>query len=283
MKLQEINIPKALSEAQLPLDFVLPGLLPQTFGLLVAAGATGKSRLALDIAVSIALGRQVAGGLFQTVRSGKVVYLAGEESEQLVVDRLRPLLSAEERNNPLLWKNLSIIPRCGQSCVLLSKDKPTELFEQLLEKCQGARLIVLDPIRRLHTGDENDSAHMTSFVVLMERLAKAIEASVLGLHHTNRSAITEAASQNASRGSSALVDGARWQVNLARMDEKTAQKHNIPDDERPQYVSVDFVKTNYLPSRPKSWVRMNKGGVFQVCTLPTASSHTKLVAGARLI
>jgi hypothetical protein len=62
------------------LDFVLPGYLTGTVGALVAPGATGKSFFALEAAMSIAC--SVAGGDLlglQPPRSGRVVYLAGEE------------------------------------------------------------------------------------------------------------------------------------------------------------------------------------------------------------
>lgn len=64
MPLQPLDLTWALTASLPPLDFVLPGLLPGTFGLVVATGATGKSQLALDVAASLSLGRSVAGGLF---------------------------------------------------------------------------------------------------------------------------------------------------------------------------------------------------------------------------
>lgn len=78
MPLQPLNLTWALTAPLPPLDFVLPGLLPGTFGLVVAPGATGKSQLALDIATSVALGRSVAGDLFPACPPAKVVFLAGE-------------------------------------------------------------------------------------------------------------------------------------------------------------------------------------------------------------
>lgn len=46
------------------LDFVLPGLLSKTVGVLVATGATGKSFFALQLLMSVASGADCLGGLF---------------------------------------------------------------------------------------------------------------------------------------------------------------------------------------------------------------------------
>lgn len=283
MALQKLDLNWALTAALPPLDFVLPGLLPGTFGLLVAPGATGKSQLALDIAISIALGRPVAGGLFPASHPGKVVFLAGEESDRLLAERIRGLLLLDEQGDPNLYNNLILLPMAGESCMLLSDGRPTTLYDELRDVSEGARLIIIDPLRRMHGGDENNSGDMTRFVVAMEQLAKATGAAVVGVHHANRASVADTSSQHAARGSSALVDGARWQLNLSRLDEKTADQHMISDADRPHYVTLDFAKTNYLPPRPRCWLKRGPGGRFSLAQLPTATPKGKLLGGARLL
>lgn len=77
MPLHPLDLTWAFQSELPPLDFVLPGLLPGTFGLLVAPGGTYKSSVALDMAISLAVGRPAAGGLFPAPKPGKVVFLAG--------------------------------------------------------------------------------------------------------------------------------------------------------------------------------------------------------------
>ncbi|QTQ38395.1 Uncharacterized protein ToN1_42960 [Aromatoleum petrolei] len=266
-----------------PLDFVLPGLLPGTFGLVVAPGATGKSQLALEVSASIAVGRPAAGGLFPSSNPGKVVFLAGEESDRLLAERIRGLLLLDEQGDPNLHNNLILLPMAGESCTLLADGRPTTLYDELRTTSAGARLVIIDPLRRMHGGDENNSSDMTRFVVAMEQLAKATGAAVVGLHHANRASAADTASQHAARGSSALVDGARWQLNLSRMDEKTADQHMISEAERPQYVALDFAKTNYLPPRPRCWLKRGPGGRFSLVQLPTVAPKGRAVSGARLL
>lgn len=283
MALTPLDLPWALTTPFPPLEFALPGLLPGALGLLVAPGATGKSILALDIAISQALGRPVAGGLFPASLPGRVVLLAGEETERMLAERLRTLIQLDEIGTPSLYDNLVLLPMSGENCALLADGCPTAAYHELAALSQGARIIVVDPLRRLHDGDENSSNDMTSFVVAMEQLAKSTGAAVLALHQTNRASASDSASQNASRGSSALVDGARWQVNLSRMDERTATSFGVSEAERSLYVAVDFAKTNYLAPRPRSWLQRQPGGRLMLTTLNPAKPIGKPFGGARTL
>lgn len=283
MTLKPLDLTWALTAPLPTLDFILPGMLPGSLCLLVAPGATGKSTLALDIAASVALGRPVAGGLFAAGRQGKVVVLAGEESERMLAERIRALIRLDEQANPALYDNLLLLPMAGEQCGLLAEGRPTSIYDELAEIAQGSRLIVVDPVRRMHGGDENSSFDMTRFVVAMEQLAKSTGAAVLGIHHANRASSADASSQNAARGSSALVDGARWQLNLSRMDEKTAGTLMVSEAERSLYVAVDFAKTNYLAPQPRCWLKRQPGGRLMLTTLNPGKPNGKTFGGARTL
>lgn len=281
-RLSPLDLNWALHSVLPPLDFVLPGLLLGGLGLLVAPGGTGKSYLALDMAISMAIGRSIAGGLFPATQPGKVVYLAGEENDRLLAERLRGMLDMTERARPEL-QNLVLLPMSGENCLLISKGQPTDLQGELEKLSQGTRLIIVDPIRRLHDGEENDSATMTQLVITLETLAKKTGAAVIGIHHANRASVGDTSSQNASRGSSALVDGARWQINLSKLDEKTATTHGVSEVERQQYIALDFAKGNYLPPTARSWLKRQPGGALRLVNLAMAQSKSKNIGGARLI
>lgn len=282
MPLTPLDLHWALQGALPPLDFVLPGLLPGSLGLIVAPGDTGKTYLALDMAIAQAIGRPVAGGLFPALTAAKVVFLAGEESDRLLAERLRGMVDLAERSLPELHRNLLLLPRSGEDCLLLAKGEPTALFGELQELARGARLIIVDPVRRLHDGDENDSAQMTKLVILLEWLAKSTGAAVLGPQHANKASTGDSSSQHAARGSSALVDGARWQINLSRMDDRTAGMYGINEDERHLYVALDYAKCNYLALRPRVWLKRQPGGALKLVALEK-NQQTKVVGGARVI
>lgn len=84
-----IDIENAFENEPPVLDFIWPGFLAGTVGALVAPGATGKSYFSLEAAMSIAC--SVSGGDLLDivpVRSGRVVYMAGEDPATALLQRI---------------------------------------------------------------------------------------------------------------------------------------------------------------------------------------------------
>lgn len=73
-----------------PLRFVVPGVLPEGFSLLVGPPKAGKSWLALSIALAAASGGRALG---LAVDQRPVLYLALEDSDRRLQDRCRKLLA----------------------------------------------------------------------------------------------------------------------------------------------------------------------------------------------
>lgn len=248
-----------------PLDFVLPGLLAGTVASLVAPGAMGKSFLLLAIAIALVLGIPVAGGVFPAPRRGKVVLFAAEEQRGILLDRLEA-----HGVRPEIMTDLVVYPLAGHSpCLLTSKGVPFDAWvDAIIELCQGARLIIIDPLRRFHDSDENDSAHATRLVQTLEHIAQATGAAVLISHHANKSATLngQGGEQGASRGASALTDALRWQANLVGMSEHEANTYGITPEERGEWVrlALSTAKNNYGRKAADVWMRRNEKGVLRL-------------------
>ncbi|MEX6395990.1 AAA family ATPase [Providencia hangzhouensis] len=82
--------------------------------------------------------------------------------------------------------------------------------------CRGTALIMLDTLRRFHIEEENASGPMAQVIGRMEAIAAATGCSIVFLHHASKGAamIGTGDQQQASRGSSVLVDNIRWQSYL---------------------------------------------------------------------
>ena len=95
----------------------------------------------------------------------RVVLIAAEESSDILRIRLHaikkwidlqrekssgPTVSTESEFTALLEKNLLLVPGAGQSVALVSNGARTEFFETLCQFFFGARLIIIDSLRRLH-------------------------------------------------------------------------------------------------------------------------------------
>jgi len=262
--IKPLDLEKCFFEEPPPLDFVLPGLLGGTVGALVATGGSSKSAWALQAAVKVAGGPDLLD-LSSIDRewpqhTGRVVYIAAEDPELLLHHRMHSLgamLSPEQRGN--LQGQLEILP-----CNGLGLDVSSESWKSWLYSiADGARLVIIDTLRRVHQLDENESGAMASLVGLLESVCYRTGTSVLYVHHTNKMGATTGEA-TATRGSSVLTDNARLQLNLVTMQPDEAKRLKVDEGQRKgqrkRYVRLVYAKTNYCaPYQDKWYRRVDKG------------------------
>ena len=98
---EPIDIGGAFAWEPPPLDFVVPGFLAGTVGVLTAPGGSGKSFFALQLCVSVACEAEGGNLLGLDIsRHGPTLYLAAEDPELVLWHRLFALggfLSPEAR------------------------------------------------------------------------------------------------------------------------------------------------------------------------------------------
>ncbi|WP_417522388.1 helicase RepA family protein [Marinobacter sp.] len=271
-----IDLQAAFESEPPTLDFIWPGFLAGTVGALVAPGATGKSFWALEAAMSVACGAtvesRVSGGDLvglAPARAGRVIYYAGEDPEPAMVGRINAIgkhLSPEARK--AIVENLLVMPIMGSLMDVMNIRKRAEV----IELCEGARLVVLDTLSRIHTLDENNNGEMARLVATLEHIAASTGASVLYLHHVSKGSARDgqADQQQAARGASALVDNARWCGFVARMSTKEAQnftdrvfdRQPIGEDGRGVFVRFGVSKQNYGLTLRERWYSQHSGGVL---------------------
>jgi RecA-family ATPase len=261
--MKNIDIISALSVPPPDLDFVLPGFVAGTVGSLVSPGGAGKSFLGLQIAVQIATGTDCLGwGL--SLNRGRVLYLASEDPEVALVRRIHALgeFIAPEVRKTLCENFVLSVPKGFYDKIdLLSP--PTE--HQLAEHAQGFRIVILDTLRRFHSGNENDASAMARLVSSLENVAYETGATILFLHHASKYAALNGSAdeQQASRGSSVLVDNVRWQSYLVTMSEQEAKKLRVDESERKLFVRFGVSKQNYSAPLEDMWFRRCIGGVLR--------------------
>lgn len=254
-----LDLQAAFTEPPKTIDFVLPGLPVGCVGALVSPGGAGKSMLALQLAM------QIAGGPdwldLGKLEQGAVLYLPAEDPLPVLHHRLFALgqnLDAGQR--AALERDLRLIPLQGASPNLLD----SQWLEAIAIWAEGVRLVVIDTLRRFHDADENAACAMTLVLGQLERLAMLKGCAVLFVHHTSKSAAFQEAGdlQQASRGSSVLVDNVRWQAYLATMTKKEAQKLGVSVEKSQLYVRFGVSKSNYGPPLPERWLERKEGGVL---------------------
>jgi RecA-family ATPase len=260
-------------------DFVLPNFIAGSLGSLISQGGTGKSMLALQIAILISCGVDIGEISPFQPPIGKVIFLPAEDPAVSFIHRLNALGAfLPSDNREILYKNLTIQPLIGNGPNIL---EDSWLF-RLFYLASNHRLMIIDTFRRFHNEDENNSSIMAIVLNRLERIALATDCAIIFLHHSSKSSAINATAdqQQAARGSTVLTDNCRWQSFLVKMSESEAKKYNIEDENRHKYLRFGVSKSNFGEPYQEIWLERQQGGVLKKTTLlspvnPATSKKTK--------
>jgi RecA-family ATPase len=264
-----IDIMQAFQQEPPELDFVWPGFLAGTVGALVAPGATGKSFWALQAAMAVAC--SVPGGDLLGLKpkhSGRVVYLAAEDPEPVLIRRIHALgKHLDQSAREAIAENLFIEPIMGKRLNIMKPDH----LKRVIEYCTDTRLVVIDTLSRVHDLDENSNSDMARLVATLEHIAASTEASILFLHHVNKGSARDGQvdQQQAARGASALVDNSRWCGYVSKMTEEEAKRLSDRMDRQPigkerrgYFIRFGISKQNYHVTPRDQWYERREEGVL---------------------
>ena len=263
-----IDIARAIENPPPRQKFIV-GHLPYehgVFGLVIGPDGSRKSWLVMHIAISVAGGRPVAVGpggtsLWEAPERGRVVYLASEDSANVLARRLFSLSQLPGYE----WvkdidEYLDIIPTYS-SLTLLSLDadgKPakTQEYQAFLDYAKDARLIIIDPLADFFDISESDDRAARGVVQLLREMSRATGAGIVGVHHQNKIGMMSGETNHQSgRGSSRFGAGCRWAVVLQPMSEKNCPGFNEIEDPK-DWTRIDESKATYAEEMAgESWLR----------------------------
>ena len=185
--------------------WLVEGLIPSgTVTLLGGDGGTGKSLLALQLAIASALGN---GWLGHAVTAGHAVYLSAEDDEDELHRRAYDVAHAAGATLGDLDK-LTLRSLAGMDALLARQLTPTgplqatRLFNQVNDYMTEVKpsVIVLDTLADLFPGNENDRAQARQFVGLLRGLAMRHECAVMLLAHPSLSGLNSGSGTSGSTG-----------------------------------------------------------------------------------
>jgi len=162
-----------------PLAWIVDGLfLEAGAGILGGAPKTGKSFFALDLCVAIASGTSCADR-FRVLAPGPVVLLCAEDPHAVVSARLTALSLARGRQLP----DLPIE-------VIVDSVRLPDGLDRLEATLAALRpkLLLLDPLIRLHRADENSASEMSVILDGLRNLARSSRTAILLVHHARKAA-----------------------------------------------------------------------------------------------
>lgn len=183
-----------LSARTAPLAWLAEGLfLEAGAGILGGAPKSCKSFFALDLCVAVASGSACAGA-FRVLAPGPVVLLCAEDPPAVVSSRLAALARSRGRSLKDLPIDVIIEPA-------VRLPEGLERMEATLQAFKP-KLLLLDPLIRLHRADENSASEMSVILDGLRGLARSSGTAVLLVHHARKAAAGNAGA--GLRGSSDL-------------------------------------------------------------------------------
>ena len=135
----------------------------------------GKSRVVNWMIAALLAGKPVFG--LRTEEVERVLYLAGEETIEHINTRLVQYL--REQDTPLdVLSKVDVISAAGMR---LDFDRYRQWLGAKLPRYD---LVVIDPLRRVHGGDENDNSQMAVLNNSLRQWTNTMGHTLLFIHHT---------------------------------------------------------------------------------------------------
>jgi len=159
-----------------PPKWAVPGIIPEGATLLVGAPKTGKSWLALGLAVAVATGGRALGSV--EVDPGPVLYLALEDTPRRLQERLGKVL-AKAAPPPGLRFAVTWPPLLGGGEVLL---------DEWLALNPAARLVIIDVLAKIRPPMGALSAYEADYraVGAVKAVADAHQVAAVLVHHDRK-------------------------------------------------------------------------------------------------
>lgn len=202
-----------------PRQWLVDGLVPQkTVTLFSGDGGTGKSLLALQLAIAVATG---TGWIGRPVKTGRVIFLSAEDDDEELHRRTDDILRAEGRDYDDL-SGLTLRSLAGEDALLAVETQlalmQSELFKELDARAaeESPALVVIDTLADVYPANENDRAKVRQFVGILRGLALKRRCAVMLLGHPS---LTGLSSGSGTSGSTAWNNSVRSRLYLSRIEQ----------------------------------------------------------------
>ena len=203
-----------------PREWLVKDLVPhKTVTLLSGDGGTGKSLLALQLAISTVTGTPWIG---KPGQQGRVIFMSAEDDTDELHRRTADIL----RESHICYgqlDGLTMRSLAGEDALLAFEDKlrlaESALFKELEERAEqdGPLLIVIDTLADVFPANENDRAAVRQFIGILRGLALRQDCAVLLLGHPSLSGLSSGTGMS---GSTAWNNSVRSRLYLERVKDK---------------------------------------------------------------
>ena len=151
----------------------------QAVGIIGGTPKTGKTWFTLEFAVAVASGTPALGE-FAVAEPGPVVVFPAEDDPRSVRDRVAGI--AMRKGVELSGLPLHVITA---NALKLDEEGDRRGLAALIERVKP-KLVVLDPLVRLHSGDENYAGHISELLGFLRGLQRQHACAILVTHHVSK-------------------------------------------------------------------------------------------------
>jgi hypothetical protein len=226
---------------------------------IVSPGGVGKTGYAIGLALSVASGKPLLG--HRVWRQGAVWLWNLEDGRDELVRRTAAAVMhhrLDRADCQAIYLNsgrdrpLVMAASDGQDGHVYHPDEEALTREA---RARDVRLLVIDPFVHSHSLNENDNAAMAAAMAAWGRVAQEAQCAVILVHHTRKGAL--GGNIEDGRGASAIAAAARVGLTLARMDDETGERFDVPQRDRWRYVRIDDAKASQAPKASRAdWIRL---------------------------
>lgn len=205
--------------------------------LLVGPSKSGKSFSLIELCIAIAEGTKWMG---RQCKQGDVLYVNFELDRASCLHRFKDVyqtlgLTPNNANRIFIWNLRGKTPALDQ------------LVPKLIRRAEKKKYIavVVDPIYKVITGDENSASEMAKFCNQFDKIADALGASVIYAHHHSKGAQGGKKSMDRASGSGVFARDPDALLDMIELDMNKEVKEQFINEARVE--AMHAVLDKYVP------------------------------------
>lgn len=205
--------------------------------LLVGPSKSGKSFSLIELCIAIAEGTKWMG---RQCKQGDVLYVNFELDRASCLHRFKDVyqtlgLTPNNANRIFIWNLRGKTPALDQ------------LVPKLIRRAEKKKYIavVVDPIYKVITGDENSASEMAKFCNQFDKIADALGASVIYAHHHSKGAQGGKKSMDRASGSGVFARDPDALLDMIELDMSKEVKEHFINEARVE--AMHAVLDKYVP------------------------------------
>ena len=241
-----------------PTRWTVPEILPEGATLLAGAPKMGKSILALNIAIAVATEGNTLGQKVE--QPGQVLYLALEDGERRLKERIALLYPIEANNYTDNFCYADEWPTVGDGC--------EESLVAWLEEHKNAKLIIIDTLKRVKPrtrGNRNSYDVDYESVACFQSIAKKYYVAILIVHHTRKGNSDDVMEDiSGSTGLPGAVDNALILKRVRSKNDAILHLFSRDIEEKEMAISLSFPRWTLLGNAQEYKMSAERKAIMEI-------------------